>query len=236
MNKRYYRLGIKAMCGRFGLDAPTNKIKAQFNVNELTDMVPRYNIAPSQDILFLCRSNGEQGNHALFLRWGLIPYWSKDKKIGNSLINARCETVSEKPAFRQSFKSRRGIVVMSGFFEWQQGVIKQPYYFKSPNNNLLAVAALWDSWQSPDGTEVVHSCTLITTSADQLMSPIHHRMPVLLDTEARDLWMDNSHCDTQMLLSLLKPYTGIDLMYYPVSPKMNNARFVSSEAIEPIQN
>lgn len=222
------------MCGRFALDAPIAKIKSQFCIDDLTEISPRYNISPGQDILFLCHMDEDQSNNALWLRWGLVPFWAKDKKIGNSLANARGETVAEKPAFRQSFKSKRGVMIMSGFFEWQQGVKKQPFYFKNNNDDLLAIAALWDRWQSPEG-EVIQSCCLITTSASELMSPVHNRMPVVLNNETMKVWMDNSHFDKPSLLNLLKPYSGSDLMCYPVTPKMNNSRFILHESIEPIQ-
>lgn len=221
------------MCGRFALAAPRATIKAQFNLEDLEELAPRYNIPPGLDVLFLCHMEEEQSNNALWLRWGLVPFWAKDKKIGNSLVNARAETVAVKPAFRQPFKSKRGIVVMSGFFEWQQGVTKQPFYFTKNHDELLAVAAIWDRWQSPSG-ELIESCCLITTDANDLMSPVHHRMPVLLNNEEMKVWMDNSHCNQAALLNLLKPYSGSDLMCYPVTTKMNNSRFTLNESIEPI--
>lgn len=221
------------MCGRFALDAPSAKIKAQFHIEDLEELTPRYNIPPGLDVLFVCHPDGEQSNKALWLRWGLVPFWAKDKKIGHSLANARAETVAEKPAFRQSFKSRRGIIVMSGFFEWKQGVKKQPFYFKNKHDDLLAVAALWDSWQGPEG-ELIQSCCLLTTSANKLMEPVHNRMPVLLNNDTMQLWMDNSHCNQAELLGLLKPYSQKDLICYPVTTKMSNARFTQHESIEPI--
>ena len=221
------------MCGRFALAAPSAKIKAQFQIEDLEELSPRYNIPPGVDILFLCHLDNEQSNSAFWLRWGLVPFWAKDKSIGNSLANARAETVAEKPAFRQSFKSKRGIIVMSGFFEWRQGIKKQPFYFKNKNDDLLAIAALWDRWQSPEG-ELIQSCCLITTSANDLMAPVHNRMPVLLDNDSMKEWMDNSQCNQSELLTLLKPYSGSDLMCYPVTTKMNNSRFTLHESIEPI--
>jgi putative SOS response-associated peptidase YedK len=221
------------MTGRFALDAPYEKIKAQFAVEEFAELRPRFNITPGQNILFLSQFDEDHSNHLLYLRWGLVPFWAKDKKIGNSLSIARSETVAEKPAFRQSFKSKRGIIIMSGFFEWKQEPTKQPYYFKYQNNELLAVAALWDRWQSEEG-EIVDSCCLLTADANKLMIPIHHRMPVLLNKDELSTWMDNTQCDKPELLKLLKPYAKDDLECYPVTTKMNNSRFNQHQAIEPL--
>ena len=222
------------MCGRFALDVPIAKIKAQFQIETLEELTPRYNIPPGLDILFLCHPENASSNSALWLKWGLVPFWAKDKKIGGSLANARAETIAEKPAFRESFKTRRGVVVMSGFFEWQRGVEKQPWYFKDKHDDLLAVAAIWDTWQSNDGLEVIHSCCLVTTEANELMIPIHNRMPVILDGDEMNIWMDNSYCDKPALLRLLQPCRNPDLMCYPVTKKMNNSRFFLPESIEPV--
>lgn len=221
------------MTGRFALAAPSEKIKAQFQIEDLEELTPRYNISPGQNILFICHMDTDHSNNVLWLHWGLVPFWAKDKKIGNRLIIAREDSVAVKPAFRQSFKSKRGIIVMSGFFEWLQGVKKQPFYFKNKSDDLLAIAALWDRWQSDEG-ELIQSCCLITTNPNELVSPIHHRMPVILNNDTIKLWMDNSHCDQSELLALLKPCPGSDLIRYPVTTKMNNSRFNLHEAIEPI--
>lgn len=195
-------------------------------------MVLRYNIAPGQDILFLCKPD-DFNIKPLFLHWGFIPFWAKDKKIGTTLVNARSETAAEKPAFRNSFKSKRGIIVMSGFFEWQEDEQRQPLYFKQKDDDLLSIAALWDSWQSESG-ELIQSCCMLTTEPNQLMQPVHQRMPVILSIDELDTWMDNSHYDKTKLLSLTKPYPKKDLVCYPVTLKMNNARFNLPEAIAPI--
>lgn len=224
------------MCGRFALAASISKIKEQFDLSDLPEVLPRYNISPGQEILFLCQLDDSKELKPLWLRWGLIPFWAKDIKIGNRLANARSETVAEKPAFRQSFKSRRGIFIMSGFYEWHQGSYKQPYYIKAKNDKLLAVAGLWDSWQAPEGG-VIRSCCLLTTSANQMMSEIHDRMPVILSAEEMNAWLDNASFDKSKLLGCLHPYVDEQaLMSYPVTTKMNNARFESVKAIEPISS
>ncbi|KTD64485.1 SOS response-associated peptidase [Legionella spiritensis] len=220
------------MCGRFALVTTLSGIKAQFDVDELPELIPRFNIAPAQDVFFIL-SSSDGARHGVMLRWGFIPFFSKEKTFDRPLINARAETVAEKPAFRQSFKSRRGMVIMSGFFEWHaRGKVKQPYYTRQKNDTLLAVAGLWDTWQSPKG-EVIHSCCLITTTANDAMQSIHTRMPALLDKKAQDAWLDNELTDPGLLQSLLHPYEGNDLVIYPVTPKMNNWRYQDVDAIKP---
>nr|WP_233588703.1 SOS response-associated peptidase [Legionella sp. km535] len=182
--------------------------------------------------MFLCSPDGMQINE-LHLRWGLIPFWAKDKKEVGMLINARAETLFEKPAFCQPIKSKRGIMVMSGFYEWhlEQG-IKQPYYVTSKNQEYLAIAALWDTWQS--GDEVIHSCCLITTDANELMRPIHHRMPVLLSKEDQMIWMNNQEYNPGQLISIMQPCSGDDLISYRVTREMNTAAFDLPDAILPL--
>lgn len=222
------------MCGRFALESRPEKIKAQFSAEGLPDLVPRYNIAPSQDVLFLMQSS-DASIHGELFTWGLIPFFSKEKKVIPPLYNARAETIATKPSFRDALKSRRGIVIMSGFFEWRQvNGIKQPYYISKKNKELLAIAALWETWCSPEG-EVIHSCCLITTEANEVMQPLHNRMPVILNPKQQHIWMDNSHFDRDFLLSVLLPYSEDDLQIYPVTPKMNNWRFTDREAIKPLK-
>lgn len=220
------------MCGRFALDTTPQKIKSQFSIDELPVFTPRYNIAPSQEVLVLMQT--EEGLHGEFFSWGLVPFFAKDKVISPPLINARAETVAEKPAFRQAFKGRRGLVIMSGFFEWLRNEeIKQPYYISKKTDELLAVAALWDCWQSKEG-EVHYSCCMLTAQSNELMTPLHHRMPVLLTPEEQVLWLNNKEFNAEELLAVLHPYRGDDLQIYPVTPRMNNWRFLAPEAIGPL--
>lgn len=222
------------MCGRFALNASVKEIKTQFHVENAPDLRPLFNIAPTQDVLILIQSPIDSTLDAEWFTWGFIPYYAKDKKLSPPLINARAETLATKPAFRTSFKSKRGIVLMSGYFEWQHMEhYKQPYYIHSKNNTLLAVAALWDTWQSTLG-EVIHSCCLITTQANSLVGPFHDRMPVILDKEQQHIWLDTQHNDMDRLQSLLKPRPSQEMAMYPVSPKMNNWRYINSDTIKPI--
>jgi len=222
------------MCGRFALDANVKTVKAQFHIDEMMDIEPRFNIAPTEEVLTLFHA-GENHLKPVMLYWGLIPFWAKDKTIGQRLINARAETVSQKPAYRAAFKKRRCLVIMSGFFEWRrEGERKQPFYFFQKEEQLLAVAAIWEHWQDNNSGESIHSCCLITTNANELMKPIHNRMPVILDEQTQSLWLDKEP-DRRQLQSILRPYPHQDLACYPVTPKMNNARFKDKQAIEPIK-
>jgi putative SOS response-associated peptidase YedK len=219
------------MCGRFALEIHTHKLKSQFSLTDLPELRSRYNISPTQQILFLVSINDEI--HAELFQWGLIPFFAKDKKVNPPLINARAETLFEKPAFRHSVKAKRGLIVMSGFYEWHgEGNLKQPYYFKHKNNDYLAIAAFWDLWQSNE--ETIHSCCLVTTVANSVGTSIHPRMPVILTKDEQALWMDNSQFDKDQLKLLMHPYSHDDLVCYPVTTAMNNSRFESSQAILPI--
>lgn len=208
-------------------------IREQFGVEDIPDFSNRFNIAPSQEVLALVAVDNEV--HALLFRWGLIPFWAKDKRIGNKLANARSETVMDKPSFRRSFQSKRCLMLMSGFFEWQQQInLKQPYYIESTHRDeLLAVAALWDSWQNIEGNEVIQSCCLLTTGANELMMPIHDRMPVILNAQKQAAWL-NAQSTPQELMALLKPYADSDLHAYAVSTKVNNARYDAVDTITPL--
>jgi len=220
------------MCGRFAYIPKKETLRLQFQVDELEEYPPRYNIPPGATVLVLCSPEVGQIK-PLYLKWGLVPSWAKDKKIGGGLINARAETVFEKPAFKNSMKSKRGILVMSGFYEWRvENGLKQPYYFKQKNDEFLAIAALWDTWQGDN--EVLHTCCLITTPANELMAPIHHRMPVILPKEHYGLWMDNATCHPEQLIDMMKPYVYSDIEYFPVTKEMNRVAFDVPIAIEPL--
>ena len=220
------------MCGRFALYAPRKLIKAQFHLDELFEIEPRYNIAPTEDIVALTQVEG-RGLSATMFQWGLIPSWADDRKIASKLINARSESVAEKPAFRQAFKKRRCIVIMSGFFEWQTiEKTKQPYFIKPEQNQLIAVAGLWEDWISEDG-ESIKSCCLLTRSANEFMKPIHDRMPVMLDESQQKIWL-NIDTKSEDLQSLLDKPSHLKLVNHPVTTQMNYAGFKSPQAIEPI--
>ena len=165
------------MCGRFTIDIPAELLTELFGLAEPPAVTPRYNIAPTQQIPVI-RQYADRQNHLDYLRWGLIPSWFKDKPTSNLMINARSETVSEKPAFKQSIRYRRCVVVASGFYEWlTEG--KKPWYVRLKDRSPMVFAGLWDTWKSPEG-EVVESCTILITASNRLVEPLHDRMPVIL--------------------------------------------------------
>ncbi len=169
------------------------------------------------------------------LRWGLIPSWAKDPAIGMKLINARAETVAEKPSFRKAFRQRRCLVLADGFYEWQQdGRMKQPYYIRMKDERPFAFAGLWEHWSSSE-EQVIETCVLLTTEPNELMAPIHNRMPVIVNPEAYDPWLDQAVHDVPRLTSLLRPYPAEKMMANPVSRFVNNARVDDPRCIEPLK-
>ena len=217
------------MCGRFTLSQPINTIASAFNIAQIPPLEPRYNIAPTQLIpSILSVSGGEK--QLQMLRWGLIPSWAKDAKISAKLINARAETVSEKPSFKAAFKRRRCLIIADGFYEWQrQEKQKQPYYFRLQNAQLFAFAGLWEQWKSPD-ENIINSCTILTTEANDLLRPIHDRMPVILEPKDYELWLD-SEAQQPQLQQLSRPYQANLMTSYSVSTKVNNPKNNTPECI-----
>lgn len=211
------------MCGRFTLRHSGEAIASAFRLNEVPQIQPRYNIAPTQlvsTILLTPETNNQRQFHQL--RWGLIPSWAKDSTIGARMINARAETVAEKPAFRAAFRHRRCLVVADGFYEWQrQERKKQPFYLRLQNDQPFCFAGLWERWESPDGEEI-QSCTILTTEANDLLRSIHDRMPVILDPKDYDLWLNPQKQNSESLQQLLRPYQAEAMTCYAVSTKVNN--------------
>ena len=217
------------MCGRFTLSQPINAIASAFNIAQIPPLEPRYNIAPTQLIPSILSAPGGE-KQLQMLRWGLIPSWAKDAKISAKLINARAETVSEKPSFKAAFKRRRCLIVADGFYEWQrQEKKKQPYYFRLQNAQLFAFAGLWEQWKSPD-EDIINSCTILTTEANDLLRPIHDRMPVILESKNYELWLD-SEAQQPQLQQLLRPYQADLMTSYTVSTKVNNPKNNTPECI-----
>ena len=197
------------------------------------DLPPRYNIAPTQQILAVRQSTGKEVREAVFLRWGLIPRWAKDPSIGNRMINARAETLAEKPAFRSAFRSRRCLVPSNGFYEWKkEEKRKQPYYIRPRGRSSFAFAGLWERWQGPEGS-LVESCTLITTEANELISKLHDRMPAILSPSEYALWLDPGVSDSTRLIPLLRPYPAQELEAFPVGAIVSNPRMDDSRCIAP---
>ena len=202
-----------------------------FHLADVPPLSPRYNIAPTQPIPVVLETIEDKTRQFKLLHWGLIPSWAKDAKMGAKLINARAETVTEKPAFRSAFKKRRCLVLADGFYEWQQqNGKKQPFYFRLQDGQPFAFAGLWEHWEGAEG-EAIESCTILTTEANDLLQPIHDRMPVILDAKDYDRWLDPTVQKPDDLKSLLKPYRSQEMTLYPVSAKVNNPKYESPNCI-----
>lgn len=224
------------MCGRFTLRAPASVIAEQFSLFDLPSLSPRYNIAPTQTVAVV-RQVGEPGGagrELVNLRWGLIPHWAKDPAIGNKMINARSESVAEKPAYRTALRRRRCLVVADGFYEWRPaGRRKQPYFMHMKGDRPFGFAGLWETWEGPENS-YIESCTIITTDANALMAPIHDRMPVIVEPEDYDLWLDISVQDPPRFLPLLRPYQGDLLVAEPVGTRVNSPANDDAACIAPL--
>lgn len=221
------------MCGRFALTASPEEIAQQLTLSSAPPLAPRYNIAPSQPVLAVRENRDSHQRELAYFHWGLIPGWAKDPAIGYKMINARSETAAEKPSFRNALKYRRCLVPISGFYEWQKvGKGKQPHYIHRADGQLLAVAGLWEHWQSPDGSEI-ESCTLLTTTPNEVMRPLHDRMPVILQPEDYDLWLNPREVKSEPLLPLLRPFPDGFLAAYPVSTLVNSPSNESPHCLLP---
>jgi putative SOS response-associated peptidase YedK len=222
------------MCGRFTLTDPDADLAVQFNLPEIPDMQPRYNIAPTQPVATVRVAGKSQAREMAMLHWGLIPFWAKDPKIGSRMINARAETAAEKPAFRAAFRRRRCLVVADGFYEWQkQNGTKQPFFIHLRDRRPFAFAGLWEHWEGPDDS-IIQSCTLLTCNPNDFLKAIHNRMPVILDPADYDLWLDPEVEDRDLLQPLLRPYPTQSMDGYPVSRYVNSPDNDSPKCIEPL--
>ena len=218
------------MCGRFVATTSPTALAEVFDAEppEL-ELPPRYNVAPTTDVYGVVATGGARRIEVF--RWGLVPSWAKDVSIGNRLINARAETLAEKPSFASSFARRRLLVPMAGFYEWQAPAAprgpKRPVFVHRHDGAPIAVAGLWSAWRDPsvvDGAAWLHTCTLVTTTANRLMAPVHDRMPVVLEREHWDEWLDPSNHDTGSLTDLLRPAADGLLTLYEVSTEVNRVQ------------
>jgi putative SOS response-associated peptidase YedK len=218
------------MCGRYTL-VKTRDVAERFGVEQTSfELQPRYNVAPGQELPVVTRHSP---NQLEVMRWGLVPFWAKDTKIGYQMINARAEGIESKSAFRKPFKSQRCIIPASGFYEWQkQGSTKKiPYYFRLNNDELFGFAGLYDIYTDENGNKL-KTYTIITTAANDLVGPVHDRMPVILSREDEAIWLDSELHDPERLLPLLKPYPAELMDAYPVSSLVNKPQNDSPELIE----
>jgi putative SOS response-associated peptidase YedK len=218
------------MCGRFAQRSPARKITKKFKVEDVPPLAERYNVAPTQAVLAVREASGER--EAALLKWGLVPRWAKDPAIGNKLINARSETVTEKPSFREAFTRRRCLVPVDGFFEWaRRGDRKRPFYFHMSDGEPFAIAGLWERWEGEGG--MLETCTLLTTRANELLAPYHDRMPVIVRPEDYDLWLDVG-VKGAGLLDLLRPYPLEGMGAYAVSTLVNSPSNDGPRCVEPV--
>jgi putative SOS response-associated peptidase YedK len=226
------------MCGRYALYGPISRLREQFDLDDGFDFAPRYNIAPTTQVLIV--QSGPRGERlAKLRRWGLIPSWAKDVSIGAKLINARGETVVEKPAFRAAFRRWRCIVPANGFYEWKAvpeagRTLKQPYFIRPQDEgDLFGFAGLAERWLSPAGEEI-HTCCIITTEANALMMPIHQRMPVILQPRDFAAWLDPRNADVDGLRALLRPAAADRMIAYKVCRAVNSSRAESASFVEAV--
>lgn len=225
------------MCGRFTLHTSPEQLAAHFGLDEAPQLADRYNIAPTQPVgIVRLEQNSTEREWAL-VHWGLIPSWTKDPSMGARMINARAETVAEKPSFRAALKRRRCLVPADGFYEWKrEGRSKQPFHIRMRNEEPFAFAGLWEIWTSPDGGEL-QSCTVITTEPNELMTNIHDRMPVILAAEDYAEWLGNGKDadarEVDQLRHLLRPFDAKLMEAYPVSLQVNSPQNEGPACIKP---
>ncbi len=225
------------MCGRFVGFRSLDELKGFFPIDKAAcEAISNYNVAPPQEILAIAKYEGE--NWLVKFHWGLVPFWAKDISIGNRMINARSESIAEKPSFRNAFKKRRCLILADGFYEWKgEKGNKQPYYVSIPSGEPFAFAGLWESWTDKESDEksVYKSCTIITTAASESICEIHHRMPAILDPKFHEKWLDVEIQDPKELEPILQDGIIHDMKYYPVSTFVNSVKNNDPNCIKPIE-
>jgi Uncharacterized conserved protein len=224
------------MCGRYKLSRRKQLVEEYFDsVSDDADWSPRYNIAPTQPVPVIRQHLTQPVRQLSLMRWGLIPSWSKDAAGGGGMINARSETAASKPAFRDAMKSRRCLIPADGFYEWKRdGKSRQPYSFEINEGQLFAFAGLWDRWKDPAGNWI-KSCSILTTTANLVTSPVHNRMPVILDRDAYELWLDPGMTNVAEASELLKPFDARLMRRYPVSTRINHVANDDEECSRPVE-
>ena len=218
------------MCGRFALFSTKWVIGEEFEVVELEELIPRYNVAPGQDVAVVMLSDGVRTVENL--RWGLVPHWAKDPTMGSRMINARAETLEEKPSFRDAFVNRRCLIVADGFYEWRKAGIRSPVYFSMSDGKPFGMAGLWESWAPPDGDEL-RTCTIITAEPNEIVRGVHDRMPAIIPRDHRSQWLDPT-ADNETVRSMLGPYTAGETQSCDVSKLVNDLRNDDEDLIKPV--
>ena len=235
-NKAHPICDNQLVCNRYRLTHSKQYLAERFQAaDEEIEDHPRYNIAPTQPVLIVRKEQGKKSRHFTSMRWGLIPSWAKDMSIGNRTLNARSETVTTTPAFRESILTKRCLIPADGFYEWKKlGSVKQPYCFEVGEGEVFAFAGLWDEWRSPDGG-IIESCTILTTGPNSLVADLHDRMPVIVTPDKYDVWLDPDINDLDTIRDILKPYDGNLMRRYPVSMKLNNSKNDDAESASPVR-
>ncbi len=221
------------MCGRYTLTCAPEILSETFELDDVPDLPPRYNIAPSEWVACVRHRASTRRRELDRLRWGFVPPWARDPAAGRMLINARAETVADTPAFRTPFRERRCLVPADGYYEWKrEGAATQPYYIRPANQRPFAFAGLWEQWTRRDGTPM-ESCAILTTAPNALLAPIHHRMPVILHPADYEAWLDPALRDTARLAALLTSRPADDMVATPVGAHVNNPRMDDARCLEP---
>ena len=225
------------MCGRFTFATAQAALVELLGLDQLPELRPRYNIAPTQDVpVVRMVAEGEQRRRVLhLLHWGLVPSWAADPTVGNRMINARCETAAVKPAYRAAFRRRRCLVLADGFYEWKSlgRSSRQPHLIRMRDGRPFAFAGLWERWRRGE-EQALESCTLLTCDSNELVAPIHKRMPVILAPEDYDRWLDPELQDPTALASLLRPYPAGEMTAFVVSPRVNSPALDDPACVEPV--
>jgi len=231
---------VTVVCGRFVSTSPPDEIATYFGAEVDERLVdpqgPNHNVAPTQDIFAVLEGGG--GRRVESLHWGLIPFWAKEAKIGNKMINARAETIATSGAFKHAFKKRRCIIPADGFYEWTKRAgqqKKQPWFIHRPDDEPIAFAGLWEVWRPEGSQDELVSCTIITGEPNDKMAEIHHRMPIMLPPDAWDQWLDRDEQDTEALGRFLVPAPSSLITFHPVSTEVNNVRNQGTHLMDPVE-
>lgn len=222
------------MCGRFAFYSPHESVTRLFGVADAPEVEPRWNIAPTQYVATV-RVDAASRRSLAMLQWGLVPSWAKEKSIGTRMINARAETLGEKPSFRSAYRRRRCLVLADGWYEWQRsGAVKQPYLITFADREPFGMAGLWESWRDPESGEPLETCCIVTTQAAPGIAGIHERMPVVVPEECREAWLDPGNDAAGALDAMLVPWSRGGLEARPVSRRVNDARNQGADLVQPL--
>jgi putative SOS response-associated peptidase YedK len=222
------------MCGRFTLRSSPTLIADVFNLVDPPALSPHFNIAPSQRVAVIRDEAKTHKRELAMLKWGLIPFWADDPKIGAKMANARSKTAATKPSFRRAFKSRRCLIVADGFYERQKtDGAKQPYFIRMKDERPFGIAGLWERWDKQG--EPIESCAILTTDANEVMQPIHDRMPVIIPPKQFDVWLDPKVIDEKVVTEMLRRFRSDVMTAYPISTKVNNPKFDAPACVDPLR-